>query len=146
MPPVNPLLKLIVKSHVWLYKASGGRRATTMRGRKIILLTTVGKKTGQPRTVPVVPFFEGDDMFVIASMGGAPTHPAWFLNLRANPDVGVQLGPNQWRARAVSVEGEERDRIWKGVTAAMPDFGKYQEKTSRVIPVVRLVRQETGSP
>jgi len=146
MPPVNPLLKLFVKGHVWLYKASGGRRAATMRGRKVILLTTVGKKSGQPRTVPVVPFFDGDDVFVIASMGGAPTHPAWFLNLRANPDVGVQLGPNQWRARAVPVDGEERDRLWKRITAAMPDFAKYQEKTSRVIPVVRLVRQEAGSP
>ena len=146
MPPVNPLLKLFVKGHVWLYKASGGRRAATMRGRKVILLTTVGKKSGQPRTVPVVPFFDGDDVFVIASMGGAPTHPAWFLNLRANPDVGVQLGPNQWRARAVPVDGEERDRLWKRITTAMPDFAKYQEKTSRVIPVVRLVRQEAGSP
>lgn len=134
-------MKLFVKGHVWLYKSSGGRRGTTMRGRKLILLTTVGKKSGQQRTVPVVPFIEGDEMFVIASMGGAPSHPAWYGNLCANPQVGVQLGAEQWRARAVPLaEGEERDRVWKRITAAMPDFGKYQTKTSRVIPVVRLER------
>jgi deazaflavin-dependent oxidoreductase (nitroreductase family) len=142
MRPVNILMKLFVKGHVWLYKSSGGRRGITMRGRKLILLTTVGNKSGQPRTVPVVPFLDGDDIFVIASMGGAPIHPAWYLNLCKNPEVGVQLGPEKWRALAVPVkEGEERDRIWKRITEQMPDFGKYQEKTSRVIPVVRLVRQ-----
>lgn len=139
---VNPLLKLFVKGHVWLYQSSGGRRGGTMQGRKILLLTTVGNKSGQPRTVPVVPFFDGSETYVIASMGGAPEHPAWYRNLLANPDVGVQLGREKWRARAVvTQEGPERDRLWKSIAEQMPDFGKYQEKTSRVIPVVRLARQ-----
>jgi len=135
---VNPLFKLFVKVHVWLYQVSGGRRASTMGGRKILLLTTVGKKTGKARTVPVVPFFDGGETYVIASMGGAPQHPAWYLNLKANPDVGVQIGADKWRAKAVPVEGETRDRLWKGIVEQMPNFGKYQEKTSRVIPVVRI--------
>jgi deazaflavin-dependent oxidoreductase (nitroreductase family) len=139
---VNALLKLFVQSHVWLYRSSGGRLGASMRGRKILLLTTVGNKSGQPRTVPVVPFFDGGETYVIASMGGAPQHPAWYKNLRANPDVGVQLGPEKSRARAIVVEeGPERDRLWKSISAQMPDFGKYQEKTSRVIPVIRLARQ-----
>jgi deazaflavin-dependent oxidoreductase (nitroreductase family) len=136
---VNPLFKLFVQSHVWLYRSSGGRFGSTMRGRKILLLTTVGNKSGQARTVPVVPFFDGGETYVIASMGGAPQHPAWYRNLRANPDVGVQLGAETWRARAIVVEeGPERDRLWASITAQMPDFGTYQQKTSRVIPVVRL--------
>jgi deazaflavin-dependent oxidoreductase (nitroreductase family) len=141
MRRVNPLLKLFVKGHVWLYQSSGGRRGATMQGRKILLLTTVGNKSGQERTVPVVPFFEGGETYVIASMGGAPEHPAWYKNLKAKPEVGVQIGPEKWRAKAIAVEGPERERLWKLITSEMPNFGKYQEKTSRVIPVVRLARQ-----
>ena len=142
MPPVNPLFKLFVKGHVWLYQSSGGRRGSTMQGRKVLLLTTVGNKSGKSRTVPVVPFFEGTETYVIASLGGAPQHPAWYKNLLANPDVGVQIGADKWRARATSVdEGPERDRLWKAIVEQMPNFGEYQKKTSRVIPVVRLARQ-----
>jgi deazaflavin-dependent oxidoreductase (nitroreductase family) len=135
------LMKLLGRVRVCFYRCWGGRRGPTMSGRKLILLTTTGRKSGQPRTVPVVPFFAGDDMFVMASMGGSPTDPAWYQNLRANPDVLVQLGPDEWRARAATVEGEERDRLWKRITAEMPNFAKYQEKTTRKIPVVRLARQ-----
>jgi deazaflavin-dependent oxidoreductase (nitroreductase family) len=113
-----------------------------MNGRKLLLLTTVGNKSGKSRTVPVVPFFEGGETYVIASMGGAPQHPAWYKNLLAKPEVGVQVGADQWKARAAVVdEGAERDRLWKKITEEMPNFGEYQKKTSRVIPVVRLVKQ-----
>jgi len=140
--PVNPIFKLFVKGHVWLYKSSGGRRGTMMQGQKLILLTTKGRKSGEPRTVPVVPFLEGDEMYVMASMAGAPENPAWFHNLSADPDVGVQLGPETWRASAEVVpEGPERDRLWKAITDLMPNFGAYQQKTTRVIPVVHLVKR-----
>jgi F420H(2)-dependent quinone reductase len=142
MRHVNPLFKLFVKGHVWLYQSSGGRRGSTMQGRKVLLLTTVGSKSGKSRTVPVVPFFDNGETYVMASMGGAPEHPAWYKNLRARPEVGVQLGPDKWQARALTVdEGPERDRLWKAIVAQMPNFGQYQEKTTRLIPVVRLVRQ-----
>jgi len=142
MRRVNPLFKLFVKGHVWLYQSSGGRRGATMGGRKILLLTTTGSKTRKQRTVPVVPFFDGGETYVIASMGGAPEHPAWYKNLRANPEVGVQVGPDQWKARAVVVdEGADRDRLWNKIATEMPNFGEYQKKTTRVIPVVRLARQ-----
>jgi deazaflavin-dependent oxidoreductase (nitroreductase family) len=138
MRPVNPLFKLFVKTQVWLYQSSDGRRGGTMQGRQVLLLTTIGKKTGKERTVPVVPYFDGGETYVIASMGGAPQHPAWFFNLQANGDVGVQLGADKWRARAIPVEGDERERLWKGIVAQMPNFGAYQQKTSRIIPVVKL--------
>jgi deazaflavin-dependent oxidoreductase (nitroreductase family) len=113
-----------------------------MQGRKVLLLTTIGNKTGASRTVPVVPFFDGGQTYVIASMGGAPEHPAWYFNLKKTPDVGVQIGAEEWRARAVAIEGgEEHDRLWKLITTEMPNFGEYQKKTTRVIPVVRLERQ-----
>lgn len=138
---MNPLFKLFVKAHVWLYSTSGGRLASTMQGRKILLLTTTGKKSGRPRTVPVVPYFEGEDLYVMASLGGAPQNPAWFNNLTANPDVGVQLGADKWQARAeIVADRAERDRLWNDITQAMPNFAEYQKKTERVIPVVRLVR------
>jgi deazaflavin-dependent oxidoreductase (nitroreductase family) len=138
---MNPIFKIIVKGHVWLYKASGGKRGASMRGKPVLLLTTRGRKSGAQRTVPVVPFVDGDETYVIASMGGQPQHPAWFFNLEANPQVEVQLGSDRWRARAQVLPPEERARIWPRITAAMPNFGEYQKKTSRVIPVVHLARE-----
>jgi len=138
---VNPIFKLIVKLQVWLYRSSGGKRGSMMRGRQLLLLTTTGSKTGKQRTVPLVPFREGDQLYVMASLGGAPVHPAWFKNLRAKPDVEVQQGADKWRARAEIVpEGPERDRLWKSITSELPTFAAYQEKTTRLIPVVKLVR------
>jgi deazaflavin-dependent oxidoreductase (nitroreductase family) len=139
---MNPFFKLMVHFHAWLYESSGGRMGATMGGRPLILLTTRGRKSGGQRTVPVVPFFEGEDMYVMASLAGAPQHPAWFHNLKANPDVGVRLGKETWRARAEIVpEGPERDRLWKAIEKELPNFGEYQKKTTRVIPVVKLVKQ-----
>jgi deazaflavin-dependent oxidoreductase (nitroreductase family) len=138
---VNPIFKLIVKLQVWMYRSSGGKRGSMMRGRQLVLLTTTGSKSGKQRTVPLVPFREGDQLYVMASMAGAPEHPAWFKNLRAKPDVEVQVGADKWPARAEIVpEGPERDRLWKAITSELPNFAAYQEKTTRVIPVVKLVR------
>jgi deazaflavin-dependent oxidoreductase (nitroreductase family) len=138
---MNPLFRLFVKGHIWLYRSSGGKRGASIRGKPVLLLTTRGRKSGAARTVPLVPFVDGDQTYVIASMGGQPQHPAWFFNLEANPEVEVELGPERWRARAEVLPLEERAGIWPRITAAMPNFGEYQKKTSRVIPVVRLARE-----
>jgi len=140
---MNLGMKLFVGAHVFIYQASGGRVATTMGGRKLVLITTTGRKTGQARTVPAVPFLDGERVFVMASMAGAPEHPAWFRNLEANPAVTVQLGRDRWPARARILEGEERTALWERICADMPNFAAYQNKTSRVIPVVELVRQRS---
>jgi deazaflavin-dependent oxidoreductase (nitroreductase family) len=137
---MNPLAKLFVRGHALIYRLSGGRLASTMRGSPVVILTTRGRKSGAERHVPVARLIEGDAMYVIASLGGAPKHPAWYHNLKANPDVQVQSGPERWKARATVLEEPERTRVWQRVVAAMPGFAEYQKKTSRVIPVVKLTR------
>jgi deazaflavin-dependent oxidoreductase (nitroreductase family) len=138
---MNPLFKLVVKGHVWLYKASGGKRGASIKGKPLVLLTTRGRKSGEQRTVPVVAFVEGAETYVVASMGGQPQHPAWFFNLEAHPEVDVQLGPQHFRARAEILPNAQRAEIWPRITASMPQFAGYQRKTTRVIPVVHLVRE-----
>jgi F420H(2)-dependent quinone reductase len=139
---MNPLFRLFVKGHVWLYKSSGGKRGASISGMPVLLLTTRGRKSGAQRTVPVVPFVDGGQTYVIASMGGQPQHPGWFFNLEANPEVEVQFGPERYRARAEVLPLEQRAGVWPRITTAMPNFGEYQKKTSRMIPVVRLVRED----
>ena len=138
---MNPLFRLFVKGHVWLYQSSDGRRGQNLGRMRVLLLTTRGRKSGAQRTVPLVPFLEGGETYVMASMGGQPQHPAWYFNLEADPDVEVQVGSDRYRARAEVLPLEQRNAIWPKITALMPNFGEYQKKTSRVIPVVRLVRQ-----
>jgi deazaflavin-dependent oxidoreductase (nitroreductase family) len=135
---VNLLLKLYVKAHVLLYRVSRGRRGATLSGQPVILLTTRGRKTGKRRTVPLATYVENNRMYVMASLAGAPNHPAWFLNLQSNPDVEVQHGASQLSVRARVVSSEEREYLWPRIAAIMPDYDKYQAKTTRVIPVVEL--------
>jgi deazaflavin-dependent oxidoreductase (nitroreductase family) len=136
-----PLIaRWFVKAHATLYSLSNGKVATTMRGHPILVLTTRGAKTGAIRKVPIVPLVEGDVMYVIASLGGAPDNPAWFNNLKADPNVEVQWYADKFKARAVILPEPERSQVWARVVAAMPGFGDYQKKTTRVIPIVQLVR------
>jgi F420H(2)-dependent quinone reductase len=140
MTAMNPIAKLFVKGHVWLYRSSNGKRGATIKGLPLLLLTTRGRKSGAQRTVPVVRFHEGKDIYVIASMGGQPQNPAWFFNLSADPHVEVQIDAERWPGRAEVVGPDERARLWPLITAKMPNFAEYQTKTTRVIPVIRLVR------
>ena len=91
--------------------------------------------------MPVVRWVENGETYVIASMGGQPQHPGWFFNLTAEPEVEMQVGKDKWHARAEVLSPEQRADIWPRITSAWPNFSEYQKKTSRVIPVVRLVRQ-----
>jgi deazaflavin-dependent oxidoreductase (nitroreductase family) len=110
-------------------------------GNPILLLTTVGNKSGKKRTVPVMAFEDNGVPFVIASMGGRPKNPAWFNNLSKTPEVTVELPGRRFRARAEQVMGEERDRLFEKAAAQMPQFAGYEKRAQghRVIPVVRLV-------
>jgi deazaflavin-dependent oxidoreductase (nitroreductase family) len=109
-------------------------------GRSLLLLTTRGGKTGQERTSPLAYSRDGNRYVVIASKGGAPTHPDWYRNLRANPDVVVEVGPERFDAKATVAKGEERRRLYDAHAARMPAFREYQERTAREIPVVVLER------
>ena len=106
----------------------------------ILLLNTTGARTGLPRTNPVVYLTGEDCLYVFATKGGSPTHPDWYFNLVANPIVTIEVGSEQYQATAETITGSERDRIYAKLAEARPNFGGYQDKTTRVIPVVALRR------
>ena len=123
------------------FRANAGQmKSGPFAGRSLLLLTTKGAKTGEERTSPLVYSRDGDRYVVIASKGGAPTHPAWYHNLRANPEVAVELGPEKFRARAHVADDAERRRLYDRHAERMPAFADYEKKTTRKIPVVVLER------
>ena len=127
--------------HVQRYRETGGEVGHRWkRGSKVLLLTTKGRKTGEPRTSPLIYEEDGDRYVVVASKGGAQTHPRWYLNLREDPNVVLQVLDEVFPARARTAEGEERKRLWQLVTKQWPDYDRYQTKTDREIPVVVLER------
>ena len=122
------------------YRANGGQVTGQFAGAPLLLLTTIGAKSGQPRTAPLAYTTDGDRLLVIASKGGAPTHPDWYHNLVANPEVTVEVGTETFPARATVPDGEERDRLFNQMAAQMAGFADYQRNTTRRIPVVVLER------
>jgi deazaflavin-dependent oxidoreductase (nitroreductase family) len=131
-----------------LYRVSGGRLGASFGSAPVLLLTTKGRKSGKKRTAPLLYGTDGDDLVLIASKGGSPTHPAWFLNLKANPDVEVQVGRSHERRRARVAEGEERERLWGHMAGMYANYDSYKDKTEREIPVVVLEKpgKGTGAP
>lgn len=122
-------------------RAHGGRvTAGPFVGRPILLLTTTGARTGQPRLAPLVYSRNGDRYVIAASKGGAPTNPAWFANLVAHPVVTVEAGGDTFEARATVASGPERDRLWAAHVAEHPGFAAYEARTTRVIPMILLER------
>ncbi len=122
------------------FRQHEGRVGGQFEGAPLLLLTTSGRRTGEPRVNPVMYLADGDRLLVFASKGGAPTHPDWYHNLVADPQVTVEVGTDTFRAHAVVLRGEERDRFYAEQARRYPGFGEYQEKTGRIIPVVALVR------
>jgi deazaflavin-dependent oxidoreductase (nitroreductase family) len=123
------------------YRETGGRVPGELGEVDILLLTATGAKSGEKRTVPVGYHIVEDRLIIVASMGGADKNPPWFYNVKANPDVTVELGSETFEATAVIPEGEERDRLYAGVCENFDVFAAYQERTRRVIPVVELRRK-----
>jgi F420H(2)-dependent quinone reductase len=123
---------------VELYESSGGTEGTTLRGRPVIILTSVGARSGKIRKTPLMRVEHDGQYAVVASLGGAPTHPVWYHNLVANPHVELQDGPVRRDYTAREVTGEERATWWERAVAAWPDYADYQQKTSRQIPVFVL--------
>jgi deazaflavin-dependent oxidoreductase (nitroreductase family) len=126
------------------FRANGGVVDTAaggyFKGKPMVVLHTRGAKTGTERVNPLMYLDEGDRRYVFASKGGAPNHPDWYHNLKANPDVTVETGTDSYPATAREITGSERDRIYAAQAAAWPQFGEYEEKTTRKIPVVALDR------
>jgi deazaflavin-dependent oxidoreductase (nitroreductase family) len=132
------IFKVTGAIHVALYRLTGGRIGGRVYGAPVLLLTARGRKTGKARTTPLLYLQDGDRLVVVASKGGAPRHPAWFLNLAANPEVTVERGRERLAMRAREADDEERARYWPQVVAMYPGYEKYQQKTSRRIPLVVL--------
>jgi deazaflavin-dependent oxidoreductase (nitroreductase family) len=125
------------------FRANGGRLGGQFEGAPILLLHSTGAKSGKERVNPMMYRKVGDQMAVFASKAGAPTNPDWYHNLVANPTVTVELGSEQYEATAAPLDGDERSRIYAEQAKQYPGFAEYQEKTTRVIPVVELVRAES---
>lgn len=124
------------------FRATGGKISGIFTGKPVLLLTTTGAKTGKQRTNPLMYNTDGDRVLVFASKAGTPTHPDWYHNLVANPEVTVELGTETFKARASVLTGEERDRLYKKQGEEFPQFADYQKKTTRKIPVIALERVE----
>ena len=125
------------------FRSNGGKVGPPFEGAPLLLLTTTGRRSGTPRTSPVMYLDDGTGRWLVfASKAGADTDPDWFLNLRADPEVTVEIGERpDVKARAVVLEGEERDRWYAEQARRYPGFAEYQQKTDRVIPVVALIPQ-----
>lgn len=130
-----------LRTAVWLYRRSGGKIGGRMFGAPLLLLTTTGRKSGRPWTVPLMYQTDGDGWVIIASNGGSPNHPAWWLNLRSRPEASVQIGRQTYNVAAVAAVGEDRQRLWLRMADMYKGYDGYAQKTTREIPVVMLRRR-----
>jgi deazaflavin-dependent oxidoreductase (nitroreductase family) len=133
--------ELFGAEHVRVYRESAGGRGHDWRGATVLLLTTQGRKSGEPRTTPLLYMPDSDRWVIVASKGGAPNNPSWFENLVANPDAEIQVRAERVPVRAATVQGDERERLWSLMTDAWPAYDNYQAKTDRELPVVALARR-----
>jgi F420H(2)-dependent quinone reductase len=120
------------------YESSGGTRGTTLMGKPVVVLTTKGAKTGKIRKTPLMRVESGGEYAVVASLGGAPKHPVWYYNVKSNPEVELQDGPEKQDMVAREVTGDEKARWWEIAVDAFPNYADYQKKTDREIPVFVL--------
>ena len=127
-----------VADHVERYERTDGKDGGEFNGVACVILTTTGRKTGKTRKTPLVRVPHGDGYLVIASMGGQPKHPVWYLNVLAHPQVALQDGPDRRDYAARVAEGDERAELWDAAVAAYADYADYQERCDREIPVVVL--------
>jgi deazaflavin-dependent oxidoreductase (nitroreductase family) len=135
---MNPFVAL----QVFFYRLTNGTIGGTFRGAPALLLTTTGRKTGKRRTTPLLYVIDENNLAIVASNGGRPRDPSWFLNLKKNPEAEVQIKKNHIRVHAREVSPDEKARLWPLLTKMYPTYDDYQKKTTREIPVVMLQRIE----
>ena len=137
--PIDPTGDSWIAEHVKQYVDSGGKEGHFWQpGVPTLLLTTRGKKSGTARRTALIYGKDGDDYVVMASYAGAPAHPDWYFNLDADPEVVIQVGEEIMTGTARTVSDEDRDRVWKAMTAIWPDYDEYATKTDRKIPLVAI--------
>ncbi len=137
MSDINDWNKKIIEE----FRANGGKVGGPFEGAPMILVHHTGARTGTERVTPLVTFPEDDGRYVIvASKAGAPTNPDWYHNLKAHPRTSVEVGTETFPVEVVELEGDERESVWTRVKEASPGFAEYERKTTRTIPLLRLVR------
>ena len=142
--PARLAWKLGSGAHAGVYRATGGKLFGRMGKSPILLLNTVGRKSGKKRTSPLLYVMDGEDFVIIASKGGASAHPAWYLNLMANPEATVEIEDREVRVRAEEAVSEDKTRLWQKMVEMYPAYDAYQEKTEREIPLLVLRPVERG--
>lgn len=138
MPNIRWLLALITHVHRFLYRATGGRIGARLANVDVLLLETVGRKTGQVRTTPLLYVRDGQRWVVVASNAGDARQPAWWLNLQSRPEARIQVRDEHHPVRARSATAEESEQLWPKLVAAYKYYDDYKERTSREIPIVVL--------
>jgi deazaflavin-dependent oxidoreductase (nitroreductase family) len=133
--------ELFGAEHVRIYRETKGERGYRWCDTTILLLTTRGRTSGEPRTTPLIHRTDGDRWVVVASKGGAPEHPSWYQNLLADPDATIEVKAEEIPVRATTATGEERSRLWSLMAEVWPAYDDYQKKTDREIPVVVFTRR-----
>jgi deazaflavin-dependent oxidoreductase (nitroreductase family) len=134
----QPDLSLIGDEHVARYRETGGDVGYLWNGVPTLLLTTTGRRTGRQRTSALIFGKDGDDFLVVASVGGMPQHPSWYLNLQANPEAEIQVREDRFAVIARTATEDEKPRLWRVMNEIWPSYDVYQSRTDRVIPVVVL--------
>jgi deazaflavin-dependent oxidoreductase (nitroreductase family) len=144
-PYVGTIIKTMSKVTVAIYRRTGGLLGSKWRvgsafpwGIPVLLLTTIGRKSGQPRVAPLLFIEQGDEVIIVASQGGLPKDPLWYKNLQANPDCEIQIKRRKMRMRARTASPDEREALWPKLVGHYPDFASYATWTERVIPVLIL--------
>ena len=138
MTDFNEMNKKIIEE----FRANEGKVGGFFEDKQLLLLHTIGAKSGQPRINPAVYITDDERLVVIASKGGAPTNPDWYFNLVANPEVSVEVGTEQFQAQATSATEPERTKLFEQMAAEIPEFAEYEQKAvPRIIPVITLTRK-----
>lgn len=132
------LFKVAVSLSVFFYKLTGGAIGGKMQSMSVLLLTTTGRKSGKTRTVPLGSFRDGSDYVIIASYAGLPQNPAWFLNLKSNPEATIQVRRQKIRVKAETASPSKRQELWGRLLEIAPGYANYEKRTTREIPVVIL--------
>lgn len=135
-PWADAFIKWTARANTWIYRRSNGKLGGTVQQAPVALLTTTGRKTGEPRVSPLIYVRDSDRVVLVASRGGSDKHPLWYLNLKANPKVSVQIKDEVLPLRARDATAEERKEYWAKLVAVYPTLEDYQSWTERVIPIV----------
>ncbi len=134
-----PFVKLMSNLNTWIYRISGGKIwGTWLYGAPVALVTAIGRKSGKPRTVPLLYLWEGENIVLVASKGGMSHHPLWYGNMVANPNVEIQIGAEKTKMTARDASDEEKAALWPKLVKMYPDYDDYQARTERNIPVLIL--------